>query len=1652
MRHRLQPNAPELMGLSCCVLLWVALGVACLAGPASYDDLRAGFSNPPDSARPQTWWHWMNGNITREGITADLEAMRQIGLGGATVVNVDCGIPPGPVKFMSPEWRELFKFAAQEAGRLGLELCVENCAGWSSSGGPWNTPANAMQRLTSSETNLHGPTTFDGVLPQPPTNLNYYREIAVLAFKASTSNAKASLEDSSGKFQVRRALYETDNGRSADVTPIVVDRIRRHEKSMTVSNGELGGDPAEGQRKRLRLEFTLDGKPDVLLVDENETVVFPLNASLLALARSKEKSSVNRTFVQPARPEGVELTEPISQNDILNLTGGLAADGRLHWVVPPGDWVVVRFGYTPIGINNHPAPKEGKGLECDKLSKAALDAHWNGFMQKILDDLGPLAPRSLNASLIDSYETGKQDWTENFREEFEQRRGYDPLKFLLTFTHRVVDSPEISERFLWDMRRTVADLFAENYYGHFAELCRRHGLLSAVEPYGGPFEALQCGAPADVVMGEFWTGSQGHPSVKLAASIAHTYGKTVVGAESFTTGEQEGRWQNDPYSLKALGDLMFCQGLNRCIFHRYALQPWTNRWPGMTMGEYGLHFERTQTWWPQATEWIAYLTRCQFLLQQGRPVADVACFTGESAPMEMPGAPAMPAGYDLDAVNADVLLHRAHVEADRITLPGGASYAALVLPPGEPAMTPQLLQRIAELVRAGATVVGQPPRQAPGLEGYRKRDARVKTMAGELWGKCDGRTVFENRFGKGRVVWGKSLADLLAAQNLTPDFESVTPSNSSALAFAHRLAGETDIYFVANQLPRFRTVECTFRVGGKVPELWHADTGICERAPIWSEKDTRTTVRLNFDPAGSVFVVFRAVSNTVDHLQSVRGDLALSARNFAASQTLEVKRAVYAAVDGHGEADVTARLSDLARAGQLVVVASNAALGSDPATNHVKQLRVDYVLDGQSRQITVRENETLTIPPAPITGPGPSWVAGITPDGGPFVRAWNNGRLTFTSAGGKSFQSDVTGLPSPKNISSGWTLSFPPGSGAPQALGLDKLVSWTDFTNDDARYFSGTAVYEKEIDITPGQLAVGRELWLDLGIVKNLAQVSLNGQSLGVFWKPPFKLNLTAAAKVGRNMLAVKVTNLWPNRLIGDEQLPADCEWDGNRLKAWPRWLLEGKPSPAGRHTFATWRYYRRDSPVLESGLLGPVELQEAEVHLMTQSMSDTYINPTNWLGSWIWDKSTFNGQTCQFWRSFQIPKGVKVTKARVAVTADDEFTLFLDGHQLGRGADWRELYDFDFLASFLPPGNHVLAVKAFNSFHSAGMILGVHIELSDGRFLDFKSDQSWRLVPNEVKNFANLTRPSGDWRNAVVQAPMGADPWVPFPVSVDRMPALQPQNIFFWQTGWFQITLSALCSLAVLFSLRLMAQLALHRKERLLLQQERARIAREIHDDIGARMTQLVLHGEVAQNELANSSEIREQLVQLCDEARSLLSTMDEILWAVNPQRDGVRDFASFVCDYAQEFLRNTPIQCLFEIDNDIPETALDLPTRRSLLMAIKEALNNAVKYSKATELRLKIHQLGQRLVVTVEDNGQGFDTAALKPGRNGLANMFQRMKEIGGRRQLTTRPGGGCRLEFSVPLHRSTRPTWKWLASAKNIFSRNRRSEPLDSTQPGL
>ncbi|MGH8022043.1 MAG: ATP-binding protein [Limisphaerales bacterium] len=403
------------------------------------------------------------------------------------------------------------------------------------------------------------------------------------------------------------------------------------------------------------------------------------------------------------------------------------------------------------------------------------------------------------------------------------------------------------------------------------------------------------------------------------------------------------------------------------------------------------------------------------------------------------------------------------------------------------------------------------------------------------------------------------------------------------------------------------------------------------------------------------------------------------------------------------------------------------------------------------------------------------------------------------------------------------------------------------------------------------------------------------------------------------------------------------------------------------------------------------------------------YERLTNVLGSWIWSSTAADNQTVRMWRSFDIPASAPIKEAQLYITADDEFDVYIDGHEVGQGADWGEVFLLN-LTDLLSPGRHVIAVKAFNSFSFAGMILGLRIDLKDGRRLEVKSDGNWKIAPDDAKHWQKMTEAPADWPAATVEAPWGAAPWKLERVHINVMPTPITVKVQFWQTGQFQLLLLIVCGGVIIISLWLLAQLAAHRKENWLLIRERTRIARDIHDDLGSKLTQLVLNCEAAPRDLSPG--------RIGQNVREMLSSLDEILWAVNPRQDTLREFASYVCSYAEQFLKFTSIHYFLDVPQDIPATKANLPLRRGLLMAIKESLNNAVKHSGAGELRLQIRTRPERLIVILTDNGKGFDPGAVNGNGNGLANMNQRMTELGGTCTVVSQPGKGCQVEFSVPM----------------------------------
>jgi hypothetical protein len=1151
------------------------------------------FAKPPAEARPWVYWFWLNGNISSNGITADLEAMKRVGIGGVLIMEVDQGAPVGPADFMSPQWRDLFKHVAAEARRLGLEVNMNNDAGWNGSGGPWIKPEQAMQKVVWSETNVSGPVHFEAPLAQPETVAGFYRDIAVLAVPAP------------GSYRI--------------------DRIR--SKAMF----EVGG-------------------------------------------------------VGPAADTKLPAEMVIPKQAIVNLTAQ-SANGKVTWDVPAGNWTLLRFGHTCTAVENSPAPKTGRGLECDKLSKAGIEANFAGMMAQLARDNGLKPAKSIRdetrelfertglvATHIDSWENGAQNWTATMRDEFQRRRGYDLLPMLPVMTGRVVESLEYSERFLWDLRKTVSQLVIENYAGRMRELAHANGMRFTVEAYGGPCDNIAYGGQSDEPMGEFWSPNGAIETCKGMASSGHVYGKNIIGAEAFTAADQE-KWREHPGGIKALGDRAFCEGINRFVFHRYALQPWKEeRRPGMTMGPWGQHYERTQTWWEQTPAWHEYLARCQHLLRHGLFVADICYIQSETPPTGFNDHPRR--GYEWDECGTDVVVNRMAAGAGGVVLPDGMSYRVLVLP-HTTEMSPALLRKIRDLVSSGATVVASArPQRAPGLNGYPACDQEVKDLATELWGDCDGQKVTEHKLGAGRLIVSSEPERVLLNQGIQPDFQSGQP-----LRFIHRAAAGSDIYFVANPTQSEAATTATFRVGDRLPEFWFPETGATERVACFRQQNGITTTALRLEAGGSVFVVFRyptsaedpvvritrddktvlsaiaeppvrvnvesavygpmndsaRMRNVRDRVQSKvdagerdfpvqlmadRGDPApgvlktllvnyrIGNKRYSVraddpatihinpdALNLIVNKARYGVLDDPKRTrDVRDKLQRLVDSGESAFQVARMAEGDDPAFLVVKTLEIDYLLDGQNHTAKGTDPEVIDLKPATVRKV--ERIAELTRGGtgNAMLRAFEPGAFLLRTASGKERSIIVRDLARPLTIKGPWTVHFAPGLGAPPQASFDSLISWSDHPEPGIKFFSGSAAYSQTFNLPRRALGKGKRLFLDLGKVEVMAEVTLNGRKLPLLWKNPYRLEITDAARGGQNRLEVKVTNRWPNRLIGDEQLPEDSERnpDGT-LKKWPDWLLEGKPSPAGRFTFTSWRLWKKTDAPLPSGLLGPVRLEFAE-------------------------------------------------------------------------------------------------------------------------------------------------------------------------------------------------------------------------------------------------------------------------------------------------------------------------------------------------------------------------------------------------------------------------------------------------------------------------
>lgn len=1096
------------------VAIAALLGSGIVSAQTSDDALARGFQDPPDSAKPRVWWHWMSGNVTKEGIKADLEWMKRVGIGGFQ--NFDAGLDTPQIVgkrlvYMTPEWKDAFKYAATLADQLNLEMAIAGSPGWSESGGPWVTPAQAMKKYVWSEMRLEGGRRFSGILPKPPSTTGpyqnqggrhegygegtkaappeFYADCAVVAYRAPASDRTlaelgAKVTSSGGTFD----LSALTDGDLAKTTPLPAappgekgwiqfefPRPQTIHGLTIVTAAEDRGRNAGSQE----LESSDDGREFrtvMAIPDGARTVAFaPVTARFFRLSiRTREAQtgspggSPQGAQAQPV-PAGTQIAElvlhpsaivnrfqdkaafaaatglygmatpaaqpaaVVRQVDVIDLTSRMRADGTLDWTPPAGRWVILRFGYSLTGARNSPASPEATGLEVDKLSRAHVKAYFDNYLDQYKGTVGLLmGKRGLQYVITDSWEAGVANWTDAMIAEFTKRRGHNMRPWLPVLAGRVVESAEASDRFLWDFRKTLSELTAENHYDQLTTILHERGLGRYTESheYGRAFiaDGMEVKRAADVPMSAMWIEQPGRPSrehdadVRESASVAHIYGQNLVAAESLTA--YLNAWAYSPETLKSTADRLLAMGLNRFVIHTSVHQPVNDKIPGLGLGPFGQWFTRHETWAELAKPWTTYLTRSSYMLQQGKFAADIIYYYGEDSNITalfLAKLPDIPAGYNFDFVNADALENRLSVAEGKITTATGMSYRVLALDPNSQHMSLAVLRRIRDLVNAGAVVVGPKPIESPSLA---DNQAEFRAIADKLWGPG---------MGKGKVDGGQNISQALAALKVPPDFEYTKPRQDTSLMFVHRKLEDGDVYWVSNTNNRPEILEATFRVQGKAPELWHAATGVIQPAP-YSIANGRTTVPLRLDPQDAVFVVFR--------------------------------------------------------------------------------------------QASAEPSRTLPVPT-------------------------------------EACLASITGA---------WDVAFQADRGAPAKISLDSLSSWSDSSDPGVKYFSGTATYTKTIQAPADWFKAGANLWLDLGDVKNIAEVSVNGRPFGIFWKTPFRVDVTSVLKAGANTLEIKVTNLWVNRLIGDQQ--------ANVMK---------------KFTYTARQFYRAESPLLPSGLLGPVQIVRSE-------------------------------------------------------------------------------------------------------------------------------------------------------------------------------------------------------------------------------------------------------------------------------------------------------------------------------------------------------------------------------------------------------------------------------------------------------------------------
>lgn len=839
-------------------------------------------------------------------------------------------------------------------------------------------------------------------------------------------------------------------------------------------------------------------------------LAYPLRhgAALAGSAASTRRAIDDLAFKTAAKPTGISMPlsskvlvdlpaqsgeEDLLSREVVNLSDRVSSDGTLRWTFPPGAWEVLRIGYTDSGALVSTSSGTWQGLMMDYMSRTALDHYWKRVLLPLVVIAKPYVGSSLRYLVEDSWEeTGGENWTEGFRAEFIKRRGYDSLPYLPAVTGRIVNSRDITNRFLADLRRTVADMIASNHYDYLSQLAAKYGLGTHSEaggPHGDPIDGLENFRDSGFPQTEFWAMSKFHrvtpPQrfyVKEASSAAHIYGKPYAAAEGFTSLGLP--WSESPgYNLKPTFDQALTEGLNRLYWHEFTSEP---RSVGLPGEEYfaGTHLNRNATWWKQAGPVLLALNRAQFLMQQGRPVSDLLYFRGNNVPgfarLKADDPAHVLPGYDYDTISDDALLHRMLVKHGILQTPEGLRYHALALPRSGQMSLPSL-RWIEKYVREGGSVIGPQPEGPPGLLDA-AQEKQYTEITARMWKGCEHNLI--TTYGAGKIYCVDNAHAALQAFNVTPDFES---SGDGQFDYAHRRTSDADIYFVRNTQNSPVAAVLSFRVHGRAPELWQMDSGMITPAPVYRESHGRTEFPLSFPAYGSVFIVFEVAPPA--HAVRIERD------------------------------------------------------GSELFPSIVPGMGI--FADSQRQ----------------LTGTAP----------GAYQIAYSDGRtLRFV----------ISPPTDPATLGSNWTLSFPPGWGAPDSVPWRQFTSWTESVDSGIRYFSGTASYHGTLLVPPASTNHQRQVWLDLGTVREIATVLIDGKQAGTLWHPPFRMRIDPELHPGTNSIEIDVTNLWANRLIGDKQ-PGARQYASTNITE-----------------------YKSDSPLLLSGLLARPRLYTVEELRQSPSMA----------------------------------------------------------------------------------------------------------------------------------------------------------------------------------------------------------------------------------------------------------------------------------------------------------------------------------------------------------------------------------------------------------------------------------------------------------------